>query len=132
MKLKITTLVIVEEGQVQDIYHSLENNQDKAYQEIIKPGKWDGGLLQFYSLQGLLRNRTYPNPRTNINRIQNRNIRPMKKKSKYTYLTKINGMNTFLLQVNQIPITIQTFNKPLRTPNKNKLKNDTNPIYQSY
>lgn len=39
MKLKITTLVIVEEGQVQDIYHSLEDNQDKAYQEIIKPGK---------------------------------------------------------------------------------------------
>lgn len=35
MKLKITTLVIVEEGQVQDIYHSLEDNQDKAYQEII-------------------------------------------------------------------------------------------------
>lgn len=26
MKLKITTLVIVEEGQVQDIYHSLEDN----------------------------------------------------------------------------------------------------------
>lgn len=46
MKLKITTLVIVEEGQVQDIYQ-------------------------------------------------------MKKKSKYTYHTRINGMNTFLLQVNQ-------------------------------
>lgn len=35
MKLKITTLVIVEEGQVQDIYHSLEDNQDKAYQDLI-------------------------------------------------------------------------------------------------
>lgn len=35
MKLKITTLVIVEEGQVQDIYHSLNDDQDKAYQEII-------------------------------------------------------------------------------------------------
>lgn len=35
MKLKITTLVIIEEGQVQDIYHSLEDDQDKAYQEII-------------------------------------------------------------------------------------------------
>lgn len=34
MKLKITTLVIVEEGQVQDIYHSLEDDQDKAYQEM--------------------------------------------------------------------------------------------------
>lgn len=35
MKLKITTLVIVEEGQVQDIYHSLEDNQDRAYQDLI-------------------------------------------------------------------------------------------------
>ena len=35
MKLKITTFVIVEEGQVQDIYHSLNDNQDKAYEEII-------------------------------------------------------------------------------------------------
>ena len=35
MKLKITTLVIVEEGKVQDIYHSLEDNQDKAYQDLI-------------------------------------------------------------------------------------------------
>lgn len=41
MKLKITTLVIVEEGQVQDIYHSLEDNQDKAYQEIINQDKWN-------------------------------------------------------------------------------------------
>lgn len=51
MKLKITILVIVEEGQVQDIYHSLEDNQDKAYQEIID--QVDGGVLQFYSLQGI-------------------------------------------------------------------------------
>lgn len=49
---------------------------------------------------------------TKINRIQNRNIRPMKKKSKYTYLTRINGMNTFLLQVNQTPITTQTQVQP--------------------
>ena len=35
MKLRITTLIIIEEGQVQDIYHSLEDDQDKAYQEII-------------------------------------------------------------------------------------------------
>lgn len=56
MKLKITTLVIVEEGQVQDIYHSLEDNQDKAYQEIIDQVNaeyGDGGVLQFYSLQGI-------------------------------------------------------------------------------
>lgn len=57
MKLKITTLVIVEEGQVQDIYHhSLEDNQDKAYEEIIDQVNaeyGDGGVLQFYSLQGI-------------------------------------------------------------------------------
>lgn len=35
MELTITTLVIIEEGQVVDIYHSLEDNQEKAYQEII-------------------------------------------------------------------------------------------------
>ena len=31
---------------------------------------------------------------------------------KYTYLTRINGMNTFLLQVNQTPITTQTQVQP--------------------
>lgn len=57
MKLKITTLVIVEEGQVQDIYHSLN-----AYEEIIDQVNaeyGDGGVLQFYSLQGI-KDRTYP------------------------------------------------------------------------
>lgn len=56
MKLKITTLVIIEEGQVQDIYHSLEDNQDKAYQDLINQVNatyGDGGVLQFYSLQGI-------------------------------------------------------------------------------
>lgn len=55
MKLKITTLVIVEEGQVQDIYHSLEDNQDKAYQEIIDQvnAEYGDGGLQFYSLRGI-------------------------------------------------------------------------------
>lgn len=56
MKLKITTLIIVEDGQVQDIYHSLNDNQDKAYQEIIDQVNatyGDGGVLQFYSLQGI-------------------------------------------------------------------------------
>lgn len=48
MKLRITTLVIVEEGQVQDIYHSFEDDQDKAYQEIINQVNaeyGDGGVL---------------------------------------------------------------------------------------
>ena len=56
MKLRITTLVIVEEGQVQDIYYSFEDNQDKAYQELIdhvNAEHGDGGVLQFYSLQGI-------------------------------------------------------------------------------
>lgn len=56
MKLKITTLVIIEEGQVQDIYHSFEDDQDKAYREIIdhvNAEYGDGGVLQFYSLQGI-------------------------------------------------------------------------------
>ena len=35
MKLKITTLVIVEEGQVLDIFHSLKDNQEDAENEII-------------------------------------------------------------------------------------------------
>lgn len=55
MKLKITTLVIVEEGQVQDIYHSLEDNQNKAYQEIINQVNAEYGDrgVQFYSLQDI-------------------------------------------------------------------------------
>lgn len=56
MKLKITTLVIVEEGQVQDIYHSINDNQDKAFEEIIDQVNaeyGDGGVLQFYSLQAI-------------------------------------------------------------------------------
>lgn len=39
-------------------------------------------ILFLTRYQRILRNRTYRDPRTNINRIQNRNIRPMKKKSK--------------------------------------------------
>lgn len=56
MKLRITTLVIVEEGQVQDIYHSFEDDQDKAYEEIIDQVNatyGDGGVLQFKTLKGI-------------------------------------------------------------------------------
>lgn len=35
MKLKITTLVIIENNQMENIYHSLEDNQDRAYQDLI-------------------------------------------------------------------------------------------------
>lgn len=56
MKLKITTLVIVEGNQVENIYHSLEDNQDKAYQELIDQVNatyGDGGVLQFKTLKGI-------------------------------------------------------------------------------
>ena len=56
MKLRITTLVIVEEGQVQDIYHSFEDDQDKAYREIIDQVNdtyGDGGILQFKTMKGI-------------------------------------------------------------------------------
>lgn len=56
MKLKITTLIIIEGNQVENIYHSLEDNQDKAYQDLINQVNatyGDGGVLQFYSLQGI-------------------------------------------------------------------------------
>jgi hypothetical protein len=48
MKLRITTLIIVEEGQVQDIYHSLNDNQDKAYQEIINQVNAEYGETEEY------------------------------------------------------------------------------------
>lgn len=35
MKITLTTLVIVNDNEVLDIYHSLEYNQEKAYQELI-------------------------------------------------------------------------------------------------
>lgn len=41
---------------MENIYHSLEDNQDRAYQEIIdqvNAEHGDGGVLQFYSLQGI-------------------------------------------------------------------------------
>ena len=54
MKLTITTLVIIEDGEVQDIYHSLEEIIDQDYQEIIDQVNdefGDGGVLQFYPIQ---------------------------------------------------------------------------------
>lgn len=56
MKLKITTLVIVEGNQVENLYHSLEDNQDKAYQELIDQVNatyGDEGVLQFKTLKGI-------------------------------------------------------------------------------
>lgn len=56
MKLKITTLIIIEGNQVENIYHSLEDNQDKAYQELIDQVNatyGDGGILHFKSMKGI-------------------------------------------------------------------------------
>ena len=50
MKLRITTLVIIENNQMENIYHSLEDNQDRAYQDLIDQVNdtyGDGGILQF-------------------------------------------------------------------------------------
>lgn len=111
MKLKITTLVIVEEGQVQDIYHSLEDNQDRAYQEIINQV-----------------NAEYRNSGAYINRIQNRNIRPMKKKSKnQVYIPHQDKWNEHFPtpgkpNPNYYTDSGATFNKHLRTQNKLKQK----------
>lgn len=56
MKLKITTLIIIEGNQVEDIYHSLNDNQDKAYQELIDQVNaeyGDGGILHFKTMKGI-------------------------------------------------------------------------------
>lgn len=56
MKLRITTLIIVEDNNVENIYHSLENNQDKAYQDLIDQVNatyGDGGVLQFKTIKGI-------------------------------------------------------------------------------
>ena len=56
MKLKITTLIIIVGNQVENIYHSLEDNQDKAYQDLINQVNatyGDGGVLQFKTIKGI-------------------------------------------------------------------------------
>lgn len=56
MKLKITTLIIIEGNQVENIYHSLEDNQDKAYQDLINQVNatyFDEGALQFKTIKGI-------------------------------------------------------------------------------
>lgn len=56
MKLRITTLVIIENNQMEDIYHSLEDNQDRAYQDLIDQVNdtyGDGGVLQFKTMKGI-------------------------------------------------------------------------------
>lgn len=57
MKLKITTLVIVEDNQVLDIFYSLEDNQENAEHEIIDMVEEEYGdedeNIHFKSLQDI-------------------------------------------------------------------------------
>lgn len=61
MKLRITTLVTIKynpvEGVfVENIFHSLNDNQDKAYEEIIdqiNAEYGDGGILHFKTMKGI-------------------------------------------------------------------------------
>lgn len=132
MKLKITTLVIVEEGQVQDIYHSLEDNQDKAYQEIINQVNaeyGDGGVLQFYSLQGIKEYFEIVHIQTQeLTSIGFKNIRPMKKKSKnQVYIPHQDKWDEHFPNPGKPNPNYYTdsgaiFNKHLRTQNKLKSK----------
>ena len=117
MKLKITTLIIIEGNQVENIYHSLEDNQDKAYQDLINQVNatyGDGGVLQFKNIKGIKNYFDSVTIETQElipigfkNTLLNRETK-RKPRTKYTYPTRINGMNIFLLQVNQILITTQT------------------------
>lgn len=78
--------------------------------------------------QGILRNRTYRNSGAYINRIQNRNIRPMKKKTKnQVYIPHQDKWNEHFPtpgkpNPNYYTDSGATFNKHLRTQNKLKSK----------
>lgn len=52
MKLTITTLVIIEDNEVQDIIHSLNEDPTKAKQEIVD-NIYGNEKLTFFSLQGI-------------------------------------------------------------------------------
>lgn len=87
----------------------------KKYPGIAARIRRSTTILFLTRYQGVLRTRNHRDSRAYINRIQNSHPKQrnqMKKKPKYTYLTRINGMNTFLLQVNQIPITTQIQEQP--------------------
>lgn len=112
MKLKITTLIIVEGVFVENIFHSLNDNQDKAYQE-------------------LLRTRNHRDSRAYINWIQNsptKQRNQMKKKTKnQVYIPHQDKWNEHFPtpgkpNPNYYTDSGATFNKHLRTQNKLKQK----------
>lgn len=55
MKITITTLVIIEDNEVQDIIHSLNEDPTKAKQEIVDQVNdiYGNEKLTFFSLQGI-------------------------------------------------------------------------------
>lgn len=68
MKITITTLVIIEDNEVQDIIHSLNEDPTKAKQEIIDQvnniyGNEKLTLLQSSGHPGILRDNTLRMPR---------------------------------------------------------------------
>lgn len=50
MKLTITTLVIVEGFHIQEIFHSLEEHPDKAYQELVDQVENEYGYDAIYEI----------------------------------------------------------------------------------
>lgn len=85
-------------------------------------------ILFLTRYQRILRNRTYRNSGAYINRIQNRNIRPMKKKTKnQVYIPHQDKWNEHFPtpgkpNPNYYTDSGATFNKHLRTQNKLKSK----------
>lgn len=55
MKITITTLVIIEDNEVQDVIHSFDEDPTKAKQEIVDQVNdiYGNEKLTFFSLQGI-------------------------------------------------------------------------------
>lgn len=55
MKLTITTLIIIEDNEVQDVIHSLNEDPTKAQQEIVDQVNdiYGNEKITFHSLQGI-------------------------------------------------------------------------------
>lgn len=137
MKLKITTLIIIEGNQVENIYHSLEDNQDKAYQDLINQVNatyGDGGVLQFKTIKGIknyfdsVTIETQELTSTGFKKYPTKQRNKMKKKSKnQVYIPHQDKWNEHFPtpgkpNPNYYTDSGATFNKHLRTQNKLKQK----------
>ncbi len=137
MKLKITTLIIIEGNQVEDIYHSLEDNQDKAYQDLINQVNatyGDGGVLQFKNIKGIKNYFDSVTIETQElipigfkNTLLNRENKMKKKTKNQVYIPHQDKWNEHFPtpgkpNPNYYTDSGATFNKHLRTQNKLKSK----------